>query len=773
MKLISIETKNFKRLGTRTINLTNGLNAVTGPNGFGKTTIIEAFLTCLYGTSQVRGSATSLKTRNSEGSWKLSTTFKLANSFYKSSCSASTAELVKAECSEFKNPEVVARGRSDVTASVTNLLGSAESFKFLHVIEQKDAADIARSGGIRLQRQVERQTGADVLQKVEEWCKGELNRIDAVLGHRDAVVGHELTSLKEKKASVEHQLAQIEKKKAQVKKGSTVLDRRDKAVDDLNKARIEMQGYLTREGQIATAKAKLTATQDNIVTLERERKRIGVPELVTQKEIQDASDRMLEIDSKLREAREVEDMIEQKQQEILDNNRRVAEVEAKIQSWSEVEEPDEEVVYATDSEQAKLADDLDGMTSNFSELTDKLDQTRRDVKHLKSEIKTLEDQRHATHCPTCKQSMPEITPEYIEEIDGKVTAAKLRLEDLQEVEGKLDGEVGELSALIQQQTQLVRAKRAELHDLQESADKYDRAQTEIAGLLDVLADLQKFSVSIPEKIDSRPLHQAREQLVMELSDLNNRRTEYDRTLERIKSLDDRIESDSKVVRKLVKELDSIHLGDKPNLERLELIANEATKLANEYEAEARDIEQGFDRLTAELASVSEALAKVESEAERMEGMRERRSVAASLITYVKSRRSDYLSQVWSAICSEASRVAEQITDGIVNSAGQSTTITDIRREGDSFICLEGGHEVSIKELSGAQEDVAGIAVKLAVSKILNPGSGFLIMDEPTSAMSSVIGTRCVSVIGSMSGQVVTVTHKEDEIRSAANVVELG
>jgi len=774
MKLIELSTTNFKRLGTRTINLTSGLNAITGPNGFGKTTLIEAFLTALYGTSQVRGAAAALKTRDTTGAWKVAATFQAGKLFYKVSCSASTAELVSSETSDFKSPEVIAKGRSDVTAAVAALLGSAESFKFLHLVEQKEAFSIARSGGIRLQRQVEKQTGADVLIRVEDWCKAEFNRIDAIVNHRHSVVEHDLSGLKEKHKSMSLLLQSKLRDLEDVDVHAHLLEQRDQAAHDEKVARDQDAQWVALKQARESAAQAVESASYKVDLLMSQRSQVVMPDPVNLSLLDTLGQRVDEVSAKIRHAAEVERQIKAAEAELKVFERRKAEVEGKIDAYRKQSEADDEPIddlrQAVESARAELKAAQD----SWAKVQDDRDVAARQVKGLKKDLAALENQLHSTTCPTCHQSMPEVTPEYVEKVEGEIAAAKLKLELEQEKISHADDESQRLNQVVVEARSALTSVEGELSSSEARQHAKEQAKAELQGLEAVLEDLANSDLSdIPERIDTAPLYAEKEQISEELSYLRRQEEDRAKADARIKGLSDQIDvalADKKSAEGQLKSLPV--LGDRPDVDYCQRRHQEFSKQAADFIARRDRAKFEVESAERELASLFEMINKVEQEKTEIDGLKSRKVSVAELAKYVKSRRSEYLGQVWGSICREASSVAKAITEGITSESGQSTEIDSFRRDGDTFVCTEDGHEVAIKELSGAQEDVAGIAIKIAVSKVLNPGSGFLMLDEPTSAMSSKIGTRCISVISSMNGQVVTVTHKEDEIRSAENVVEL-
>ncbi|MGC8941768.1 MAG: SbcC/MukB-like Walker B domain-containing protein, partial [Sulfurihydrogenibium sp.] len=83
-------------------------------------------------------------------------------------------------------------------------------------------------------------------------------------------------------------------------------------------------------------------------------------------------------------------------------------------------------------------------------------------------------------------------------------------------------------------------------------------------------------------------------------------------------------------------------------------------------------------------------------------------------------------------------------------------------------------KVSIDALSGGQRIALSIALRLAIAKILNEKTDFLILDEPTIHLDESRKKELVDLLGDLKEsnfirQLIVVTH-DDEIKERADVI---
>lgn len=777
MKILKLITKNFKRLGSRTIDFTYGLNAVTGPNGFGKTTLTEAVLLAWYGSNHVRGKADSIKTRDAEGSWKVEVHHLQAGHTFITTATSSTSTVVKID-KDTGEESTVATGRSDVTAYISSVIGDADSFKLLHVVGQKEAAHIAKSGGIELQRKVERLTGADVLERVLDWTKRQIQDADAIIGHHgDAantieddikLLKETLSTLQGKERSLK---VDIDYKKNHV---ADAQERKDEAYRQLRAKEAVLGEWRTKQAAVVRIRDELNRLMDSSDDLRIRIESHPIPPAANMEEAARIENGLLDVQNRIDQAeldlRQWEDMDNLWAKWLADKSRMEGVVEGLKDRISGVEVSDRDY----DAEIAQASDLVNKLNKEYesarydAENSFKMaDTLKKDMEHLKSRI-------DGTHCPTCRQVMPDRSEQEISHLKADL---KVKFFDY---EAYIQGGESFQSESLDKYSK-VRQADAMLHKIKSERDDNEEKVNRLAKLE---AQLSEAEINLQGIVDSEPparterpdvghLYNERTELQTQMNAISRTRDERDSAIRHQEQLKELLAANEEKVAVKKGELRAIgELEDQPTTDREEQAHTDAVAQLSSFTDQLNGLTSDLRVVEVELRSAEGKVSDLEAVVAKLAEVKRRRSRLNALTTYVKERRTRYLASVWGSITAEASRIASSITEGIVNAEGHSTELNDIERDGNSFTCTEGGHRVSISELSGAQEDVAGLAIKLGMAKVLKPDGAFLMLDEPTSAMSNMVGSRTLAVVGSINGQVITVTHKENELASAANVVEL-
>lgn len=175
MKLISLETVNFKALGTRKVEFTDGMNFIVGDNGAGKSTLLRAIGVALYGTAVLPGVAKDITTIGKDDPWKI----KLVVDF-----DGDVVEVFRDDrnAKVSRNGSLVANGKSACSEFLSKKIGyDLKDYNLLIHSRQGDTAALLGMGGIGLQRKVEQLSGVLELDAVCKAVREKHNNLKAML----------------------------------------------------------------------------------------------------------------------------------------------------------------------------------------------------------------------------------------------------------------------------------------------------------------------------------------------------------------------------------------------------------------------------------------------------------------------------------------------------------------------------------------------------------------------------------------------------------------
>ena len=203
MRLDRILLENFRQHEATELVFGPGLTGLIGPNGSGKTTILEAIAWALYGNPAARGKVDSLRFLRAppRSSVRVEIDFALGPHEYRVWRSLRDAEL-------WKDGQPVANSLTTVTQQLTRLLGmSRQEFFNTYFTGQKDLAVMAAMGPTERGQFLSRLLGYERLRTAQERLRERRSGLRGELTGLEAGLSDERT-LAEERASAETKLAE-------------------------------------------------------------------------------------------------------------------------------------------------------------------------------------------------------------------------------------------------------------------------------------------------------------------------------------------------------------------------------------------------------------------------------------------------------------------------------------------------------------------------------------------------------------------------------------
>lgn len=205
-------------------------------------------------------------------------------------------------------------------------------------------------------------------------------------------------------------------------------------------------------------------------------------------------------------------------------------------------------------------------------------------------------------------------------------------------------------------------------------------------------------------------------------------------------------------------------------ERFEQVDTQLKALTPVEPIDTEPLEQEVSMLSAQLGEAREArhaahlaLSAATSQADQLQSQLERyRSAQAKagkigeqldtfqqLLKLLRTHREQFLDTAWQKIYALAGQFVAQVTGGDVSAI-------EPRKQG--LVYIENDRPRPLSAASGAQRDLLGLALKLALSNCLG-GSSCLLLDEPTGAMENDLAVSLMLALRAENRQVLAVTHR--------------
>lgn len=760
MRLLGIETTNFKKLGTFSAEFTSGMNVIAGDNARGKSTLLQAIEAALFGVTVVPGKKENIPTW---GQTKFSITLRFqlhdGNEFYTLVRTGTTAKLTrnwKVQIGEIKDPEIVANGSTPVTDMIEQLLGlTAKDWNMFVQSKQGSTAGILDFGAAALNRKVEQFAGVDLIDKVQAEAQRQatLNTSHAdttavseeVLAEAQAADTATLLAVKEATTQVttaEKDLVDHGKFTAEKPASTVAMRQQQREVDVLS-------------NNITLAEVKVANAEQRVTEAEQRTAGLVVTDLAAlQLQLDDAKASGTELASKektlqtelatSKAAKVAADLADQK----LDT--RQAEHNAE---WKDFEPDDseaeiEKLVVSIQEAEAKLAGKLE------------------EVGKAKAVYDNLSSLSEGATCPTCNRAKEDHDPVKLaaeaEAARDKWVVCLEEVNTLRSLVVTLTADSkGRLNTLDAYEASIVTLDAAITADKSaKEALKGVKAVEELEGLIESLAAELATSRGVYAEINARlkGATEARATYEREHQALNTTRTALEEAQSRLKALND--------------ELDA--LPEPPTAEELEA----AVKAETDYQEALTSFDARKQALTFAVTTAKSELRFQEQLQRTAKGNLqmlinsaaksvEHATLAkkyARLVQFLRDRRQQYLKEVWDTIMGVATR--------LVRTASKDT-ITKVTNDEGDFYYEEDGVLAPTASASGAQKAMIGVSLRVGLARALYGKDSLLSFDEPGESCREHNAASLAAMIAGSAKQVLLITHRETDQALAQNIINVG
>lgn len=458
MKIVQLELLWFRQHKKALFEFPNALVGIVGPNGSGKTTILEGITFALFGTRAIRGKLEDLTTRGA-GKGETATVilqFIVNEDVYRLIRTPTSASLFLGA-----SEEEVAVGTRDVNSSVETLIGmNYEEFSTAYLTEQKGLEFLrSRKGAAERERFILKLMGYDKIERAQEELRfsrsekrGRLHGLESMVGDRE--------KLETRKDAEQETLRHLE---AQMNELVTAVTEAERKSDEARSA-FNVQEKQFKEWQSKSEEKKLVETKQSIIH-ERQRS--------IQREI-----------SKLHPENHDPDKLEQQitlQREKLEEfSHTIAKLD---QGWRDS-------IAIARAQHVQVSESLKTLERKLKEL--------ETLKDKKSKKKITDGD---AKCPTCGQSLGEEHDKYLIHIKGEIEKSKKELDNLdQEIQKLLE----EPQALRETRNanKVLQAEFQELQRSFEQLNRYISLTTDLKTHTDQILSMDSELAIINEKISA-------------------------------------------------------------------------------------------------------------------------------------------------------------------------------------------------------------------------------------------------------------------------------
>jgi exonuclease SbcC len=770
VRLNHLRLTNFRLHVDTRIDFETGLTGIIGPNGSGKTTILEAIAWALYGMPAVRGKRQDVRSLAASGraGVKVELDFDLAGHRYRVVRTLSSAELYLDGASA-----PIANSTTAVSEMIRRRLGmSQQEFFNTYFTGQKELGVMAAMGPAERAQFLSRVLGYEKLRGAQTLVrerrniiKGEVTGLESGMPQSDVVA---------------RMLAESESRLKQAQKGAegalTRLKKADAALAKLKPRWAEAQQERDAMQQLL-AELRVDENEERALTREVERLDREHRDIVTaRKDIAEISEELNIHKDLAAQLHDMERLFQEegRRKELLRSRRTVEEELAALQKRRanvsltpeevrELEQARERVRSALAAATAQHKAALTDWVRDQQEALTKRDEYRAQFRELKHQRDHLADLGPESPCPICTRPLGDHFREVLDEIDGRLAEVEVsgkyhgnRVEQLKEMPTALrdlTSRVAELERELDQQSK--RVTDAQLRVQEQTQIDRDLAEREKR-----LAGIQAQIDGIPSGYHAARHAQMRQQHA-QLAPLVEKATRLQALTEREPKVKKELDKVRKDLARVVERLADLRLRQKESkfsektFEKLRTDHDTAASELRTCELAALGAEKELEAARAARESAERRRDELERAQDRLRAMTLDRRTHDELDRAFTDIRAELNEHVRPEISDLASGFLAELTDG---------RYTDLELDDDYNVIVK-EDDIPKPVISGGEEDLANLVLRLAISQMIAERAGqafsLLVLDEVFGSLDETRRHNVVELLRRLHDrfeQVILITH---------------
>src|SRR6266699_684323 len=707
MQLLRLRLVNFRQHADTELEFGPGITGIIGPNGSGKTSILEAIAWALYGVQAVRGDKDSIRRLGAKGraGVEADLEFRLGAHEYRVKRGLSTAVL-------HQDGQVIANSLKAVTDKLERTLGMThDEFFNTYFTGQKELAVMAALGKTERAAFLSRVLGYERLREAQERVREVRNGVAAEVRGLEAGLpdGAALAAARQEFQRLDKELADALAAREQLRALGAELA----PVARLKQEVAALEGLQRETATRRTEEAQLAELARNIRMLERRLTELGdVPESLTR------------ADAAARELHERLEAVERAAEE-------------------------ERTVWVRERQYAE------------TKRTELLKQYE-EVKEQRDQIVKLGPEGT---CPTCKRPLG---PEYagvlalldaqLEVITGDGKYFRQRLEQLAPSPGKLLDAEAERDRVLEES----RGATARAGELRAQLEERDRASAELAGARRRAAEVERRLTARPAGYDAARHDAVRAELAklepvaLEAAALEERARRAERLVQEAERAEQQLSTGEHRVRELTDAVRAEGFSDAEYRQAKDRY-DRAVGALREAELAVVEARGELNRAEDDLVEAKRRVAERAQRERQIAALKARQRLHNELDRAFSDLRGELNARMRPEIAELASGFLADLTDGRYDELELTEDYT--------LTILEGG--VPKPVISGGEEDIASLVLRLAISQMIAERAGqplsLLVLDEIFGSLDEARRLHVVGLLRRLADrfpQVILITHIE-------------
>ena len=177
-----------------------------------------------------------------------------------------------------------------------------------------------------------------------------------------------------------------------------------------------------------------------------------------------------------------------------------------------------------------------------------------------------------------------------------------------------------------------------------------------------------------------------------------------------------------------------------------------------------EIKESVSQLGFQLTALAGKISAETDKKSRVERLTEINSKRLDLQKYLRDNRSAFTNDSWLALTTYVSHLLSSVTDGFLADLR--------REANGEFYVSEAGRPIPVEEVSGARKTIVGLCLRLGLAHLFYGQEGVVLLDEVTADCSETNSARVAGMLRGLKSQVIMVTHRQADALNAHNTIAL-
>jgi exonuclease SbcC len=783
-----MELHNYRKFRHAAVEFPDGVIGIIGPNGVGKSTLIEAISWALYGNDAQRTSKEEVRWTGASPGDECSVLleFEMDGDQYRVHREMRGKDLKMMVTLDINN-QLQADGDRAVTQVLAERLGMDYKAFFISVFARQkdlDALSILPPGERR--QLILRMLEIDVLDRVIGSIRTDRSGLESqVRAYSDMLLDGEgkdrtqkiIVDIEEIERIVDVHKNNMETVKAERKQ----VDKDIAEVREKRDALVSIEGEFHRmQRELAGKRSYLKGLEDRKLSILKERQTLETlnSELEDLRKKSELLERLVEVKETMDGARTpYQEMVSIRQR--LDSLRgQVLTIEEKIgrsqESVSGIGNP-ETGIPKVGVALKQAEDSISRVRGRISELGAEIRGKAKERDEARSKWDDIDRLGPESNCPTCERKLEDQHQFLLDKINSEIEKSKESISKLTEERSRLEIDLEKETKrkeVLESRLERLRASQLELAKLREGIRG---CQNKMSELNDEISDLVSRLEELGEVAFDEKSYEDVKQQIDNLKGPARKYGEIRGRLERLPRLSEEITGLDRVMADQRGSMDEVaikleSLGyDEEKLaslrERYETLLSSRDKLGaliSELNGEIRVLDGKKETLKNELKTLKEKIQLKKDYEGRI-----------FMMTTLANLMGDFKSNLISRIVPTLSEISSSLFNEMTESKYGGM---EIDKDYNVFI-FDGGEKFRLERYSGGEGDLANLCLRLAISRVIADRSGssvdFLILDEIFGSQDQTRKRNILSTLNRLSNkfkQIFLITHIEDVKEFMGNVI---